>query len=226
MRLPNERIRFIAEKIARELSNSNLASLTQGEEPVVEAASKRLEEDVESERTLDAEIFRVIDDMEEEVDSAYADPKKLFWLLKRFLIDGGEFSGEKERDSKKEDEKDPRTKAFHDRMEALRKRLDALREYVKSKGLILNRDDRANALAHKILDDLYEDDLINYSVDENRVKNLIGKAILDFARRQEELEERVRAKIKSLKRKVLHGTIEYDILFLKYYEEELKRLGL
>jgi hypothetical protein len=100
------------------------------------------------------------------------------------------------------------------------------REIAPAKGLILDKDDRFNNLAHRILDDLYEEDLINYSVSENLVKNVIGKAILDYGRRQEEIEDRVHERIKKTRRDAIRGSEEYDILFSKYYEEELRKLGL
>jgi len=43
-------------------------------------------------------------------------------------------------------------------------------------GVIINYDDRYNDLSHKILDELYENYLIEYDVNENQVKNVIFKA--------------------------------------------------
>ncbi|EHK8877555.1 DUF507 family protein, partial [Campylobacter coli] len=39
-------------------------------------------------------------------------------------------------------------------------------------GVILNSEDRHNHLAHRILEELIENDYINFVVSENRVKNL------------------------------------------------------
>ncbi len=39
-------------------------------------------------------------------------------------------------------------------------------------GVILSYEDRFNNVAHQILDKLYDDDLINYSVSENIIKNV------------------------------------------------------
>jgi hypothetical protein len=43
-------------------------------------------------------------------------------------------------------------------------------------------------------------------------------------RRDEEIERRVRTKIVSQKRAIPEGSQEWDILFRKYYEEELSRI--
>ncbi|HLD23083.1 MAG TPA: DUF507 family protein, partial [Sulfuricurvum sp.] len=44
-------------------------------------------------------------------------------------------------------------------------------------GVVLSYEDRYSDIAHQILDVLYEEDLINYDVSENRVKNIIYDAI-------------------------------------------------
>ncbi|GHV07756.1 hypothetical protein AGMMS50229_15080 [Campylobacterota bacterium] len=182
MRLSSEHIRFIAEKIAHELLSSKLVTFSQGEGAVVAVASKRLAEEIKLERSVDAEVNRLMEEQDDEISFYQADRKQLFWMIKRRVA--------------------------------------------VTEGLILDRDDRMSNLAHKILDDLYEDDLINYKISENLVKNLISKAILDYGKRQEELEDKVHEKLRHYKRSVIRGTEEYDILFTKIYEEELAKLGV
>ena len=48
-------------------------------------------------------------------------------------------------------------------------------------GVIVNYDDRYNDLSHKILDELYENYLAEYDVNENQVKNVIFKSFKTFA---------------------------------------------
>ncbi len=93
-------------------------------------------------------------------------------------------------------------------------------------GVILDYEERFSDLAHKILDELYEEDLIQYDVAENRVKNIIFNAITDFVAEDNELHYAVVEKIKSYKRKYIPGTDEYDILYEKLYKEELQKRGL
>ena len=45
-------------------------------------------------------------------------------------------------------------------------------------------------------------------------------------RRDEEVERRVRSKIVSQKRAIPEGSQEWDILYRKYYNEEVKKLGI
>jgi hypothetical protein len=93
-------------------------------------------------------------------------------------------------------------------------------------GVILDYEERFSDLAHKILDELYEEDLINYDVAENRIKNIIFNAITSFVAEDNELHYAVIDKIKSYKRRYIPGTDEYEILYEKLYKEELIKRGL
>ena len=90
----------------------------------------------------------------------------------------------------------------------------------------LRWDDRLSDIAHIILNELYEEDLINYSVSDNRVKNVIFKAMEDFLKKQDEIVDIVHEKISHYKRPIHYGSEEYDIIFNKLYEEELRKIGL
>ena len=55
----------------------------------------------------------------------------------------------------------------------------------------------------------------------NDVRNRILALLQGELRHDEEIEARVRRKISSQKRNIPEGSPEWDILFRKYYEEEL-----
>ncbi len=93
-------------------------------------------------------------------------------------------------------------------------------------GVILDYEERFSDLAHKILDELYEEDLIQYDVAENRIKNIIFNAITNFVAEDSELHYAVVDKIKSYKKRYIPGTDEYEILYEKLYKEELLKRGL
>ncbi|MCH5322063.1 MAG: DUF507 family protein [Helicobacter sp.] len=95
----------------------------------------------------------------------------------------------------------------------------------QQENFILNWEDRYNHLAHKILDELYEEDLIEYATSETRVKNVIFKAINSYVKAYDELEEIVSEKIHNYKRKIVFGSEEYDLIFDRLYQEELKKRG-
>ncbi|AFV98539.1 hypothetical protein B649_11140 [Candidatus Sulfuricurvum sp. RIFRC-1] len=87
-------------------------------------------------------------------------------------------------------------------------------------------EDRYSDIAHQILDVLYEEDLINYDVSENRIKNIIFDAITGSIADSSEIESAVYEKIKSYKRNLIPGTDEYEIVYEKLYKDELVRRGM
>jgi len=93
-------------------------------------------------------------------------------------------------------------------------------------GVILSYEDRYSDIAHQILDQLYEEDLIHYDVSENRIKNIIYDAMTKFIADTTEIENAVYEKIKSYKRRMIPGTDEYEILYEKLYKDELTRRGM
>ena len=92
--------------------------------------------------------------------------------------------------------------------------------------VILDYEERFSDIAHKILDELYEEDLIHFDVNENRVKNIIYNAITSFLADTSEIEDAVMEKIRSYKRKFIPGTDEFEILHEKLYREELMKRGM
>jgi len=93
-------------------------------------------------------------------------------------------------------------------------------------GVILNHEERYNDISHKILNELWEEDLIDYSVSENQARGVIFKAIEDYMKSFEQIEDIVIAKISNYKRKLIPGTEEYDLVFERLYEEELRKRGM
>jgi len=93
-------------------------------------------------------------------------------------------------------------------------------------GVILNYEERFSNIAHKILDELYEEDLIHFDVSENRVKNIIYDAMTSFVADNDAIESAVIDKIHGYKREIIPGTEDYEILFEKLYKEELVKRGL
>jgi hypothetical protein len=93
-------------------------------------------------------------------------------------------------------------------------------------GVILDYEERYSDISHKILDELYEEDLIHFDVTENRIKNIIYNAITSFIANVSEIEDAVMDKIRSYKRKFIPGTDEFEILHEKLYREEMTKRGM
>ena len=85
-------------------------------------------------------------------------------------------------------------------------------------------EDRQSQLAHLITDVVWQDDLVDYTDDEMAVR-IAKKAIAEFVAEDEVIDQKARDKVGSLKRGVIEGSPEWDILYRKYYEEERGKRG-
>ncbi len=92
--------------------------------------------------------------------------------------------------------------------------------------VILNYEERYSDLSHKILDELYEEDLIHFDVSENRIKNIIYNSITSFIADASEVDDAVMDKIRSYKKHYIPGTDEFEILYEKLYREEMAKRGM
>lgn len=85
-------------------------------------------------------------------------------------------------------------------------------------------EDRLSHLAHLVVDGIWNDDLVDYT-DDDAALRAAKKGLADFVKIVSEIETSARAKVASLKRGVVEGSPEWDVLFAKYFEEELQRRG-
>jgi hypothetical protein len=79
-------------------------------------------------------------------------------------------------------------------------------------------------MSHVLLDALEKAAGVTLLKDRNDVRLDIVNVLKRELLKDEELERRVRAKILSQKRTIPEGSQEWDILFRKYYEEEVGKL--
>lgn len=85
-------------------------------------------------------------------------------------------------------------------------------------------DERVSHLARVVVDGIWNDDLVDYVDDDAALR--AGKLGLNkFVKEIDEIDKKVQGKIASLKRGVAQGTPEWDILYGKYFEEEMQRHG-
>lgn len=84
--------------------------------------------------------------------------------------------------------------------------------------------DRQSHLAHIVTDKVWEDDIVDYT-DDDQALRATKKAISDFVQEDEDIDQRARDKVASLKRNVIEGSPEWDIMYKKYYEEERGKRG-
>ena len=85
-------------------------------------------------------------------------------------------------------------------------------------------EERQYHWAHLLTDSIWNDDLVEYT-DEDQALRLAKLAIKEFVKNDTDIDQRARAKVASLKRGVVEGSPEWDIMYKKYYEEERNKNG-
>jgi uncharacterized protein len=86
--------------------------------------------------------------------------------------------------------------------------------------------DKVNKLAHVITDAVAEMDQVDFIEDRNTIRLEVRKILEELLMQEARIDQTARQKIESQKRTILEGSQEWDILYRKYYNEEVKKLGL
>ncbi len=84
-------------------------------------------------------------------------------------------------------------------------------------------EDRISHLSHLILDKLVRDRSVDVLQPEAKLLREIKRTISDELKYEDEADEAARRTIQSLSRKVPEGSREWDVLYRKYFEEEMNR---
>ncbi len=84
---------------------------------------------------------------------------------------------------------------------------------------------KINFLSHQILNLLANNDLVEFLDDPNEIRLTIKRAIEEEMRLYDSLDKKAMEKIQSQKKSIEEGSREWDILYRKYYNEELAKLG-
>ena len=86
--------------------------------------------------------------------------------------------------------------------------------------------EKINKLAHAVADTLADMENVDFVEDRNSIR-LEARRLLEVLMAQEaKIDAAARQKIESQRRTILEGSQEWDILYRKYYNEEVKKLGI
>jgi hypothetical protein len=85
--------------------------------------------------------------------------------------------------------------------------------------------EKINYLSRQILSALETDDQVDFLDDPNEVRLVIVKSIEEEMRLYEAIDRRAIDKIQSQKKAIEEGSREWEILYRKYYNDELAKLG-
>ncbi len=79
-------------------------------------------------------------------------------------------------------------------------------------------------ISHIIIEKLEKDPEIRLIEDSNTVRNYIVDIFMEQLLKDKKMEEAARRKIRSMKKNIVEGSRDWDILFWKFYHEELDKL--
>jgi hypothetical protein len=86
--------------------------------------------------------------------------------------------------------------------------------------------DKVNKLAHSVADALATMDDVEFIEDPNAIRMEARRILEELLAAEERIDLAAKQKIESQKRTITEGTQEWDILYRKYYNEEVKKLGI
>jgi uncharacterized protein len=85
---------------------------------------------------------------------------------------------------------------------------------------------KINHLSHLIVKHLQNSGTIRLLKPENDVRLQVVKTLTDELKIEETIDTEVRRKLASYSRKIVEGNREWDVMYQKFYEQEMKkRLG-
>jgi hypothetical protein len=86
--------------------------------------------------------------------------------------------------------------------------------------------DKLNKLAHTVADTLADIDAVGFMEDRNTIRQEARKALENLLTEEARIDTAARQKIASQRKIILEGSQEWEILYRKYYNEEVRKLGI
>ena len=81
-------------------------------------------------------------------------------------------------------------------------------------------------LSHIITDLLVASNDVEFVEDRDTIRQKVLQIVQDLLKEEEAMDAEVRKKISSQKKEILEGSEEWDVLYRKYYAEEMRRTGV
>jgi len=86
--------------------------------------------------------------------------------------------------------------------------------------------DKVNKLAHTVADTLAEVDQVGFLEDRNTIRQEARKELELLLTEEAKIDMLARQKIANQRKIILEGSQEWDILYRKYYNDEVRKLGI
>jgi uncharacterized protein len=81
-------------------------------------------------------------------------------------------------------------------------------------------------LSHVVTDLLVASEDVEFVEDRDTIRQKVLQIVQDLLKEEEAMDAEVRKKISSQKKEILEGSEEWDVLYRKYYAEEMRRMGI
>ena len=85
--------------------------------------------------------------------------------------------------------------------------------------------DKVNKLAHTVTDAVADLDEVEFIEDRNTIRLEVRKILEELLMQEARIDQAARQKIESQRRTIIEGSEEWSILYRKYYNDEVKKLG-
>ncbi|MGB2667606.1 MAG: DUF507 family protein [Candidatus Acidiferrum sp.] len=81
-------------------------------------------------------------------------------------------------------------------------------------------------ISHQIVELLVQSHEVEFIEDRDTIRQHMVQTMTNVLKEEEKVEVEVRKRITSQKKEILEGSEEWDVLFRKYYADELRRQGI
>ncbi len=81
-------------------------------------------------------------------------------------------------------------------------------------------------LSHRIIEHLVGSNDVDFIEDRDTIRQEMVSILTALLKDEEQIDAAARAKIVSQKKEIPEGSQEWEVLYRKYYHEELKRMGV
>jgi uncharacterized protein len=81
-------------------------------------------------------------------------------------------------------------------------------------------------ISHQLIELLVQSNDVEFVEDRDTIRQHMVQTMTNVLKEEEKVEVEVRRRITSQKKEILEGSEEWDVLFRKYYSEELRRMGI
>jgi hypothetical protein len=99
-------------------------------------------------------------------------------------------------------------------------------EVIEDSAAVRLSRDKVNQLAHSVTDAVANMDEVEFIEDRNTIRLEVRKILEELFLQEARIDQSARQKIESQRRTIIEGTEEWSILYRKYYNDEVKKLGV